>query len=388
MPDAYNAAIDGIAIGPAVGSCGSAAFSNAPVFVSDIASDPLWADFRELALGHGLRACWSLPIRSAQGKVLGTFAMYHHEPREPSGGDLEVIDFVVRTAGLAIERARAETAMRRSEARHRQIVEGAEDYAIITYDADGLITSWNTGAERVLGYQANEVIGQPGALIFSPEDRASGRYGWETKTAQSDGRAVNERWHLRKDGSQFWGSGLMMPLAADHGGFLNIFRDRTAEHQAEAALRQSEARLRFFGRLDDQLFGAADAVEAMCSAAETLGRELDTSRCAYADVNADTDHFWIRSDYTAPGVESSAGEYSLDLFGPRAAADMRQGRTLVVRNVADELAPGEGPGDVPGDRHRGHHLLPPDQGRPAGGDDGGPPGSAPRLDSRRDRPCQ
>jgi PAS domain S-box-containing protein len=342
MPGAYNAAIDGIAIGPAVGSCGSAAFRNAPVIVSDIAGDPLWAEFRELALSHGLRSCWSIPIRSAQGSVLGTFAMYHRETREPSGSDLEMVDFVVRTAGLAIERDNAETAMRRSEARHRQIVEGAEDYAIITYDRAGSIKSWNSGAERVLGYAAGEVIGQSGALIFTPEDRASGAYERELERAASSGRAVNERWHVRKDGERFWGSGLMMPLASDHGGFVNIFRDRTVEYRAEVAVRESEARLRFFGELDERLFRSADALEAMAAATELLGRKLGTSRCAYADVNVDTDRFWIRNDYTAPGVQSSAGEYSLDLFGPRAAADMREGRTLVVSDVAAELAPGEG----------------------------------------------
>ncbi len=342
MPEAYNVAIDGIEIGPAVGSCGAAAFGNTRVFVSDIASDPLWADFRELALSHGLRACWSLPVRSPQGQVLGTFAMYHGEPREPSGSDLEIIDFVLRTAGLVIERARAEAAIRESEARHRQIVEGAEDYAIITYDAAGVITGWNVGAQRVLGYSAAEAIGQPGAMIFSAEDQATNRYGSEVQLASAEGRAVNERWHLRKDGSLFWGSGLMMPLAAGDGGFLNIFRDRTVEHQAETALRESEARLRFLGELDERLFGSADATEAMAAATEVLGRRLGSSRCAYADVDDDSDRFWIRSDYSAPGIQSSVGEYSLDLFGPRAAAEMRHGQVLVVRDVGAELRPGEG----------------------------------------------
>lgn len=112
LPTAYNEAIDGIAVGPSVGSCGSAIHCGKPVHVSDIASDPLWTDFRDLALAHGLRACWSTPIRSASGAVLGTFAMYHREPREPVPSDLEIVDFVVQTAGLVIERARAELTAR------------------------------------------------------------------------------------------------------------------------------------------------------------------------------------------------------------------------------------------------------------------------------------
>jgi GAF domain-containing protein len=76
LPEAYNAAIDGIAIGPTVGSCGTAVHRREPVIVVDIASDPLWRDFRDLALSHGLRSCWSTPIFSDDDDVLGTFAMY------------------------------------------------------------------------------------------------------------------------------------------------------------------------------------------------------------------------------------------------------------------------------------------------------------------------
>ncbi len=342
LPDAYNKAIDGIAIGPSVGSCGTAVHRGEPVFVADIAIDPLWADFRDLALEHGLRACWSLPIKSADGEVLGTFAMYHREPREPGTADLAIVDFVLRTAAIVIGRARTEGSLRASEARYRQIVEGAEDFAIVTLDLAGTITGWNSGAERTMGYRADQAIGQPGSMFFTPQDRAEGAPEQEMTHAAEDGRAINERWHVRKDGSWFWGSGLTMPLADRAGGFVKIFRDRTAEHQAEAALRDSEARLRFFGEVEERLFRAADASDAMQAAAEILGRKLEASRCAYADVDADGDSFWIRSDWTAPGVESSAGSYSLDLFGPRAVIDMRSGQTLVVHDVAAELQPGEG----------------------------------------------
>ncbi len=113
------------------------------------------------------------------------------------------------------------------------------------------------------------------------------------------------------------------------------------ERVLQAAARR-EARLRFFSNLNDRLFAAGDASDAMTAAATLLGTELNASRCAYADVDADGDRFWIRSDYTAPGQISSAGEYSLDLFGPRAAKELRCGSALVVHDVAAELAPGEG----------------------------------------------
>ena len=342
IASAYNEAIDGIAVGPSVGSCGTAAYLNAPVFVSDISADPLWADFKELALSHGLGACWSIPIRSSQGAVLGTFAMYHREPRDPTAEDLEVVDFVVRTAGLVIERSNAEAALRRGEARYRQIVEGAEDFAIVTFDRQGLVTSWSSGATRIVGNSADEAVGRQGDFFYSEDDRAAGVFRTELERARHEGRSVNERWHVRKDGARFWGSGLMMPLALDDVGFVKIFRDRTTEHQADAALRSSEADLRFFGELENRLFEAADAQSAMVAATQMLGRRLEASRCAYADVDSDGDRFWIRSDYNAPGLESSAGEYSLNLFGPRAATNLRAGRALVVSDVAAELEPGEG----------------------------------------------
>ena len=109
LPADYSEAIDGAEIGPCAGSCGTAAFSGRPVFVTDIATDPLWAEYKAVALPHGLRACWSTPIITSGRKVLGTFAMYHREPREPTVRDLALVDLVTQTAALIIDRARART---------------------------------------------------------------------------------------------------------------------------------------------------------------------------------------------------------------------------------------------------------------------------------------
>ena len=115
LPQAYIDAINGIAIGPSVGSCGTAAYRAEPVIVSDIASDPLWANFRDVALPHGLRACWSTPILSSEGKVLGTFAIYYREPRIPTPKQHEIIEQITHLASIALERKRAEDALRASE---------------------------------------------------------------------------------------------------------------------------------------------------------------------------------------------------------------------------------------------------------------------------------
>src|SRR5882762_1176841 len=116
LPRPYVDAIDGAVIGPAVGSCGTAAYRAQPVIVCDIATDPLWADYRDLALPHRLRACWSTPILSSEGRVLGTFAVYYREPRSPTPQDQSVIEQITHLASIAIEREQAEEKLRRSEA--------------------------------------------------------------------------------------------------------------------------------------------------------------------------------------------------------------------------------------------------------------------------------
>jgi PAS domain S-box-containing protein len=119
-PADYARAVDGLRIGPCAGSCGTAAYRGEPVVVSDIAVDPLWAvipDIRDLALGHGLRACSSTPFFSSQGKVLGTFAVYYPTPRCPSSEEMRLVDILTRTAGVGVERRRAEEALREADRR-------------------------------------------------------------------------------------------------------------------------------------------------------------------------------------------------------------------------------------------------------------------------------
>jgi GAF domain-containing protein len=103
LPAAYNAAIDGIEIGPEVGSCGTAAFTDTTVSVYDIENDPRWANFKELALAQGLRACWSTPIHGQGGRVLGTFANYYRVVRDPSPVDVALTDMVTEAAAAVIE---------------------------------------------------------------------------------------------------------------------------------------------------------------------------------------------------------------------------------------------------------------------------------------------
>jgi diguanylate cyclase (GGDEF)-like protein/PAS domain S-box-containing protein len=121
------------------------------------------------------------------------------------------------------------------------IYSSVTDFAIFTVDNDGLITSWNVGAERVLGYSDSEVIGQHVALFFTPEDRASGQPTLEIDTANRCGRAADYRWHQRKDGSRFWADGVLTILRNQNGeadGYLKIMKDITDKKRAEEKMEQ------------------------------------------------------------------------------------------------------------------------------------------------------
>ena len=115
LPTRYTDSIDGAAIGPSAGSCGTAAYRREQVIVEDIATDTLWADYRKLALPHSLRACWSTPVFSSQGNVIATFAMYYREPRRPNSREQDIIEQITHLAGIAIERKLTEEKLARSE---------------------------------------------------------------------------------------------------------------------------------------------------------------------------------------------------------------------------------------------------------------------------------
>jgi PAS domain S-box-containing protein len=128
--------------------------------------------------------------------------------------------------------------LRSNEERLRLILKSAIDYAIFTFDQQGFVLSWNSGARRILGYEEKEIIGRDARILFTEEQEA-GALEWEIETANQEGRAENERFHVRKDGSRFWGSGLTMPLKARHDkvGYLKIMRDETERHQRRSISR-------------------------------------------------------------------------------------------------------------------------------------------------------
>lgn len=144
------------------------------------------------------------------------------------------------------ERKRADEKIAAAEEHLRLVLESVREYAIFSTDIDRKITSWNKGAERLLGYAEHEILGRSADVIFTEEDRAAGACEQEVGTAVKNGRAADERWHVKKDGSRFWGSGAMMAMH-DVGenvvGFVKVFRDETQNREAKEKLEVNRAEL-------------------------------------------------------------------------------------------------------------------------------------------------
>ncbi|KPB50483.1 Sensory box sensor histidine kinase/response regulator [Pseudomonas coronafaciens pv. oryzae] len=154
---------------------------------------------------------------------------------------------LLEQARIEPEPSDAPAAVTSREARQRAVFVSAMDFAMILTDTDGVITDWNPGAEQVLGWTAEEMSGQSAERFFTPQDRASGQIDYEMHLALRQGRASDERWHVRKDGQLFWASGEMMPLRGAKGahiGFVKILRDRTDEHLAGRAIEEAQERYR------------------------------------------------------------------------------------------------------------------------------------------------
>lgn len=241
-PDAYSAAINPVRIGPASGSCGTAAYRREPVLVTDIAADPLWADYRHVALPHGLRSCWSLPILSSTGGVLGTFAVYLPSPGRPSDQDLGVMHFLSRTAGIAVERNHAETALRDSEERLRGIFTQTL-VGIAEVDLTGRFVQVNQRYCEMVGRSVDELRELRMQDITHPDDLARNLPLFEKAVA--DGKPfIIEKRYVRPDGSFLWVSNSVANVR-DGGGqpkhvvasSIDITERKRSEQQLDEALR-------------------------------------------------------------------------------------------------------------------------------------------------------
>jgi PAS domain S-box-containing protein len=286
LPTKYAEAIDGIVIGPSVGSCGTAAYRGEPVIVSDIATDPLWADYRELALEHGLRACWSTPILSSSGRVLGTFAMYYREPRSPTPQDSNVIEQITHLASIAIERAQATQAMQQQA----NLLEQAHD-AILIWEFPRTIVYWNRGAEQLYGFSRKEAIGRSSHELLHTEHPQT-MSGVE-ETLERDGEWTGELTHTTRDGRKLIVESrhVLMSDTDTRRLVLETNRDITDRKRAEAELREAQADLAHVSR-----------VTTMGELTASLAHEVNQPITA-AVTNANTCVRWLAGD--TPNIEEA-----------------------------------------------------------------------------------
>lgn len=247
LPDFYNRAIDGFEISPTLGSCGAAAALGKRVVVVDVLTHPNWAPFRELARQAEIRACWSEPVLSSDGRVLGTFAMYYAEPREPRVSELEFIATTAHLAGIAIERGRTDERLRAQEERFRQVTESIRE---VFY-----LTEWNPSApvkrvlyvspayETVWGRSCQSLYDDPRSWSYDihPSDRER-MVSTFVQGAEQGGFDVEYRL-LRADGSVRWIHDRAFPIRDEHGQVYRvagISEDVTSTKEIELSLRQSE----------------------------------------------------------------------------------------------------------------------------------------------------
>ena len=241
--------------------CAKAILEEEFLVVPDATKDPRF-DCNPLVTGEpGLRFYAGALLKTAEGHAIGTVCVLDVVPHDITPLQEQALRVLARQVMRQLELRRALVQRdaagreaRETEVRYHQILDSAVDYAIITTNLDGNVTSWNSGAENILGWSETEMCGQPAHVFFTPEDIADGVPEQEMQGAREIGRGSDERWHVRKDGSRFFALGEMMPLKSEagvHVGYLKILRDRTLHRvneersrDVEMALAASEERTR------------------------------------------------------------------------------------------------------------------------------------------------
>jgi PAS domain S-box-containing protein len=249
LPASFITSIIGRPVNVDSGPCAMAAYLNEQVIAADLALETRWAAHAwcPMAMAHGLQACWSTPISSMAGNVLGAFAIYYDEPRTPTPPQQALIDQFTHIASIAIERAQSDAALKRSEARKAAILNSALD-CIVTIDHEGCITEFNPAAERTFGYRRDEVVRkQLVDIIIPPSLRENHQRGLVRHLATGEARVIGRRVEMmavRADGSEFPVELAISRIPLDGPpSFTGYLRDITERKQSEEELRRSGAYL-------------------------------------------------------------------------------------------------------------------------------------------------
>ncbi|MEY3895091.1 MAG: hypothetical protein RLZZ214_610, partial [Verrucomicrobiota bacterium] len=292
LPEAYNRAVDGTAIGPVGGSCGTAAYTKRQVIVEDIATDPLWVDYRELASKHDLHACWSTPILGSAENVLGTFAIYYREPRHPVAVELEMVERAVHVVRIAIKRKFAEEALQESEKKFRTLFENAGD-AILIIDGDRFIDCNLRTLELFHCHSRDQIVGHTIhdlSSLVQPDGRPSTESAAEKIGTALAGQPQFFQWtHRKVDGTTF-PADVSLNLVELGGKLLlqAIVRDISERKQAEEEIRSLNAGLE--KRVEDRT------------------RELQQANASLTDFKAALDEHALVSITDSDGIITYAND--------------------------------------------------------------------------------
>jgi len=241
LPDFYNEAIHGMSIGPGEGSCGTAAHSGERVIVEDVMTHPFWVQFRDLADKAGLRACWSQPILDEDGTVLGTFAVYYRQPRQPSEADLELIASAAHLAGVAIAHRRSQESLVQAKEEWERTFDAVPDLITIL-DRDHRIVRANRAAANRLSRLPEQCEGLRCYEHFHGESN-SPEFCPHAKLL-ADGKEHHAEIHEERLGGDFFVSASPLQDAEGNNiGAVHVARDITQRKQAERALQEAHREL-------------------------------------------------------------------------------------------------------------------------------------------------
>ena len=322
LPETFTKAVDGELIGESAGSCGTAVHRREPVIVEDIATDPLWHDYRDIALAHGLRACWSSPIFDDQRHILGTFAMYFRSVRKPAQEDFRLIEIAGDTAAIAIARDREERALRASESRFRLLAESSPDAVLI--QSEERIVFVNQAMINLLGAaSAEDLLGRPATFMVASEDQESEKQLRAPTFAGHLGTPV-ERTYQRLDGSAVEVEIAVAALVFDNKPAAQVtVRDITQRKKADARIEQLATHDTLTGLPNRAL--ALDRITQMIAHARRVQGQ-------FAVIFLDLDRFKVLND----AFGHPFGDAVLKLVGHRMSDLVRESDT-VARQSGDEF---------------------------------------------------
>jgi PAS domain S-box-containing protein len=345
LPAVYTAAVEGVRFGEGIGSCGTAAARRALVIVTDTSKSPLWKDFQHLVRDHDLAACWSMPVLSGGGELLGTFAMYYREPHEPTAAELATLRVAAPLAAVVIERHRDTQRLRDSEERFRSAFDSASiGKALVGIDGQWLRV--NQALCRLLGYSAEELLcGKFQALTHSDDLRSDLNFMREMLDGERTYYEMEKR-YFHKSGHTIWALLSVSLVRSEQGQplyFISQLQDITERKRLERALRElTSSEQQRWGRdlhdgLGQELTGLAFLAGAFATKVQRLDSPLARDALALADIARNavaTCRDIVRG--VSPLTESQGGLVRSLRQLTRRAAEL-SGRN--IRFTADERAP-------------------------------------------------